>query len=78
MAKAGVATGEGVRDHLRDISQGDGTKVSSALEGLPLIAGGVNYEGASGSCTFNEKGDIQEMTMLYAEIKDKKPVSIDL
>lgn len=78
MAKAGEASGEAVRDHLRDVSQGEGMKVSSALEGLKHIAEGVNYEGASGACTFNEKGDITEMTMLYSEIKDKKPVSIDL
>lgn len=78
MAKAGEFSGEAVRDHLRDVSQGEGTKVSSAVEGLKLVGEGVNYEGASGACTFNEKGDVTEMTMLYSEIQDKKPMSIDL
>ena len=49
-----------MRDNVRKISQGSGTKVDSAVEGLKLLAQGkeINYEGASGPCDFNEIGDI--------------------
>src|SRR5262249_9561135 len=48
IARAREATGTAVRDIIRKISQGSGTKVHSAVEGLALIAKGgeINYEGA--------------------------------
>ena len=60
IAQGGKATGVGVRDAIRSVSQGDGTIVDNALDGLALIAKGqkVNYEGASGSCDFDQYGDI--------------------
>jgi branched-chain amino acid transport system substrate-binding protein len=56
----GEATGTAIRDTVRKVSQGAGAKVTSAVEGLRLLAQGkeVNYEGASGPCDFTEIGDI--------------------
>jgi branched-chain amino acid transport system substrate-binding protein len=63
----GEATGTAVRDNLRRISQGGGTRVESAAEGLKLLAQGkpVNFEGASGPCHFNEIGDILDTRFRY-------------
>jgi ABC-type branched-subunit amino acid transport system substrate-binding protein len=60
VAKSGQATGVAIHDAIRQISQGDGQPVYSALEGMPLLAQGksVNYSGASGPCDFTPEGDI--------------------
>lgn len=56
----GAASGPSIHDTVRQVSQGDGPKVSSALEGMKLASSGkdVNYEGASGPCDFLPSGDI--------------------
>jgi branched-chain amino acid transport system substrate-binding protein len=56
----GDATGAGIKEHVRKISQGGGQKVDNAVDGLKLLAQGkaVNYEGASGPCDFTDTGDI--------------------
>jgi branched-chain amino acid transport system substrate-binding protein len=63
----GEATGTAIRDHVRKISQGSGTKVESAVEGLKLLAQGkaINYEGASGPCEFTDIGDILDTKFRY-------------
>lgn len=60
IAQAGSATGPAIHDAVRKISQGNGTKIGSAVDGLKLLAQkqAVNYEGASGPCAFNDIGDI--------------------
>jgi branched-chain amino acid transport system substrate-binding protein len=60
IAKAGDSSGVAIHDNVRKISQGGGTKVSSAVEGLKLLAQktDVNFDGASGPCDFNDVGDI--------------------
>lgn len=60
IAKAGDSSGMAIHDNVRKISQGSGTKVSSAVEGLKLLAQktDVNFDGASGPCDFNDIGDI--------------------
>ncbi len=60
MAKAGAATGPAIHGAVRQISQGNGEKVASAVAGLKLLADKkeVNYEGASGPCDFTDAGDI--------------------
>jgi branched-chain amino acid transport system substrate-binding protein len=62
VAKAGTSTGLAIHDAVRTVSQGTGEKVSSAADGLKLLAVGkdVNYEGASGPCDFTELGDITD------------------
>ena len=65
-AAAGENNGAAIRDQVRAVSQGEGTKVTP--EGLPealsMAANGesINYEGASGVITFDDAGDIAEAT----------------
>jgi len=70
IAHAKVATGEGIHDHVRRISQGNGTKVYSAVEGLKLLGQGkeINYEGASGPCDFTDIGDIVDCKFRYNKV----------
>ncbi len=74
MAKAKDATGTALKDNVRKISQGDGTKVYSPLEGLKALAEGkeINYEGASGPCDFNEIGDILTCKFRFSQVKKGK------
>lgn len=74
IAKAKEATGTALRDHVREISQGSGTKVYTALDGLKLIAEGkdINYEGASGPCDFSEIGDILDCKFRYQQVENGK------
>jgi branched-chain amino acid transport system substrate-binding protein len=60
IARAKEATGTAMRDTVRRISQGDGEKVYTAVDGLKKLAAGteINYEGASGPCDFDAIGDI--------------------
>ena len=60
IAAAGEASGAAIHDAVRRVSQGDGQKVTSAVEGCKLLAAGkaVNYDGASGPCDFLPSGDI--------------------
>ena len=67
IARAKAATGLAIHDNVRKISQGNGTKVYSAVDGLKLLAEGkeVNYEGASGPCDFTDIGDIVDCKFRY-------------
>jgi branched-chain amino acid transport system substrate-binding protein len=75
IAKAKEATGTGMRNNVRKISQGSGTKVYSAVEGLKLLAQGkeINYEGSSGPCDFTDIGDIIDCKFRYNKIGGGKP-----
>ena len=70
----GEATGTAIRDNIRKISQGNGIKVDSAVDGLKLIAQGkdINYEGASGPCDFTESGDILDTKFRYEQAEKGK------
>lgn len=70
----GESTGTAVKDHVRTISQGGGTKVDNAVEGLKLLAQGkmVNYEGASGPCDFTETGDILDCKIRFDQAQGGK------
>lgn len=74
IAKAGEPVGELIRDNVRTISQGDGEKVYEAVEGLKLLEQGadINYDGASGPCDFDEKGDILDCRFRFSVAKDQK------
>jgi branched-chain amino acid transport system substrate-binding protein len=74
IAKAKAVTGTGIRDNVRKICQGSGTKVYSAVEGLKLLAQGteINYEGASGPCDFTDIGDIIDCKFRYNKVADGK------
>jgi ABC-type branched-subunit amino acid transport system substrate-binding protein len=74
IAKAKQTSGVAMKENIRKISQGDGQKVYSAVEGLKLLAEGkeINYEGASGPCEFNEIGDITSCRFRYTQVKKGK------
>jgi branched-chain amino acid transport system substrate-binding protein len=70
----GEATGTAIKDHVRSISQGNGVKVDSAVEGLKLLGQGkaINYEGASGPCDFTESGDILDCKIRFDQAQGGK------
>jgi len=70
IAKAGQANGTAIRDTVRRITNSDGQKVYTAVEGLPLIKAGkeVKYSGASGPCTFTDIGDITDCKFRYNRV----------
>ena len=72
IAKAGTASGQAIHDTVRSVSQGDGQRVTSAVEGLQLLASGkdVNYDGASGPCDFLPSGDIADCKFRF-EVAEK-------
>ncbi|GLR89499.1 ABC transporter substrate-binding protein [Bradyrhizobium iriomotense] len=72
--KSKKTSGADIRDAVRSISQGSGARVASAVEGLKLLREGkdVNYDGASGNCDFNEKGDIIDCRFRYSLAKGAK------
>lgn len=72
MQLSGGSSGTNVRDAIRRVSQGDGPVVTNALEGLRALAGGakeLNYEGASGPCTFDAIGDVQDVRFRYERVQ---------
>jgi ABC-type branched-subunit amino acid transport system substrate-binding protein len=74
IAKAKEASGTGLRDNVRKISQGPGTKVYSAVDGLKALAAGkeINYEGASGPCDFTDIGDVIDCKFRYQQVAGGK------
>jgi len=76
MAAAKAASGTAIKDHVREVSQGGGEKVESAVAGLKLLAAGkkVDYSGASGPCDFTPIGDITDCKFRYEQVKGGKLV----
>ena len=73
MAAGGDVTGDTVRANIRNISQGDGQMVESAVDGLAALDGGINYSGASGPCDFDEIGDITGTQFVFKQISGGSP-----
>ena len=75
MQLAGAGSGTAVRDTIRQVSQGDGPKVSTLPEGLQALKGGakaLDYDGASGPCTFDAIGDISDVTFRFDRVENGK------
>lgn len=74
IAKAKEATGTALRDTVRAVTQGPGTKAYSAVEGLKLLAEGkdIKYSGASGPCEFNAIGDILDCKFRFMKVENGK------
>jgi ABC-type branched-subunit amino acid transport system substrate-binding protein len=62
IARAGEASGTALRDTVRKITNSNGEKVFTAVEGLAALKQGkeIKYAGASGPCVFTDIGDITE------------------
>ncbi len=80
MAKAKEASGTAIRDNVRKVSNGPGLKVDNALDGLKALAAGqeIDYEGASGPCTFVENGNIAAVTFRFNQIRDGQIVEVNV
>ncbi len=79
-ARAKAATGTAMRDTVRRISQGDGEKVYTAIDGLKLLTAGheINYEGASGPCDFDPIGDILACKFRFQKVEKAALVTVKL
>jgi branched-chain amino acid transport system substrate-binding protein len=77
---AGASDAQTIHDHVRDIGGPDGEKVSSAVDGLKLLAAGrkVNYEGASGPCEFTATGDIKGCKFRFDVIEKGKQKLLEI
>jgi branched-chain amino acid transport system substrate-binding protein len=78
LAAGKVYTGTGIRDHLRTIANPPGEEVGSFQEGMKYLKEGkkINYQGASGACDFDKKGDILSRPFAFSQIKNGKVISI--
>lgn len=74
VARANASSGLAIHDTVRRISQGEGEKVHSAVDGLKLLAAGkdVNYDGASGPCDFLPSGDIESCKFRFDRVEKGK------
>jgi branched-chain amino acid transport system substrate-binding protein len=72
IAKAGQATGTAIRDNVRKITNSDGQKAYTAVDGLAVLKQGkeIKYSGASGPCTFTDIGDITECKFRYNRVEN--------
>lgn len=79
IAQGNVATGTGVRDNMRAVSQSPkAPTVENFPDGAKLIASKrlVNYDGASGPCEFAENGDVKGVFFRYEQIQAGKLVTV--
>lgn len=80
IAQAKQATGPAIRDAVRQVSQGGGTVVDNAVDGIKLIGEGkkVNYDGASGSLEFDAVGDIVDAKFKIEQVKGGKLTTLEI
>jgi branched-chain amino acid transport system substrate-binding protein len=78
LAAGKVFTGTGIRDHLRTIANPPGAEVGNFQDGMKYLKEGkkINYQGASGACDFDKKGDILSRPFSFSQVKNGKVVSI--
>jgi len=78
LAEGKVYTGTGIRDHLRTIANPPGVEVGNFQDGMKYLKEGkkINYQGASGACDFDKKGDILSRPFSFSQVKNGKVVSI--
>jgi len=78
LAAGKVYTGTGIRDHLRTIANPPGAEVGNFQDGMKYLKEGkkINYQGASGACDFDKKGDILSRPFSFSQVKNGKVVSI--
>jgi branched-chain amino acid transport system substrate-binding protein len=74
MAYAKEASGEAIKNNIRNVSQGKGPLVYDVLQGLKYVKQGkqVDFNGASGDCHFTPIGDITSCRFRYEVVKNGK------
>jgi ABC-type branched-subunit amino acid transport system substrate-binding protein len=77
---AGEATGEGIRRTMRPVANRPGKLVSDAGEGIAELKRRqeIDYDGASGSCDFDENGDLVTKSFYVFEIRGGKLEQVGL
>jgi len=72
IARAGEASGTALRDTVRKITNSDGVKVYTAVDGLAALKQGqeIKYEGASGPCVFTDIGDITDCRFRFNQAEN--------
>ncbi|MBS0320578.1 MAG: ABC transporter substrate-binding protein [Proteobacteria bacterium] len=80
IAQGKQATGPAIRDNIRKVSQGGGTVVDDAVEGIKLIGEGkkINYEGASGPVEFDQYGDIVDSKFRIEQVRGGKLTLVEI
>jgi branched-chain amino acid transport system substrate-binding protein len=68
------ASGEAIKANIRKVSQGAGKKTGDLIAGLNSLRAGqeINYEGASGGCTYAENGNIADGPFRYDQVRKGK------
>ena len=78
--KAGAANGTAIKDHIRDIANAPGEKVdfTQLTKAISLLKEGkeIDYEGASGSLTLDQHGDISSGSYGIWKIDNGKIVDV--
>ena len=74
VAGKGEVSGTAIKDNLRTVSNPPGTVVYSFADGAKLMSEGkkINYEGASGSCDFDQIGDILSAPFSVQQVQKGK------
>ena len=72
IARAGEASGTALRDTVRKITNSNGVKVYTAVDGLAALKQGreIKYEGASGPCVFTDIGDITDCRFRFNQAEN--------
>ncbi|MCO5091325.1 ABC transporter substrate-binding protein [Bosea sp. (in: a-proteobacteria)] len=80
VARAKAATGTAIKDTIRSVSSGSGEVVTDALAGLAILREGrpINYDGASGPCSFEPNGSLSDCEFQLQQIRDGKLVNVTL
>lgn len=73
-------TGTGIKNNIRKIANAPGVKVYSFEEGIAQLKKGekINYEGVSGPCDFDERGDVIKTQFVVAQAKKGKFAKIGM
>lgn len=72
MARSGEASGTAIRGNIRSVANPPGTEAMDIGEALDLIRLGeeINYQGASGEITFDDKGDVSGIYATWSIAED--------
>lgn len=73
-------SGTGIKANIRKIANRPGVVVHTFEEGMAQLKKGqkINYEGVSGPCDFDEKGDVIKTQFLVAQVKRGKFINMGM